>query len=152
MVALTSLLLSAVLATSAAAAPVVHAEGILKLPTLPLGLLCNVPGRIAKLLCPAATTTKASIVTKLGMAIGVDSGDAYRFTVRYGVAQRWQPATLVTGWSLPYVRGTIFECRTASAHTRDQPTGTIAPIHPHSRSRARSRVSTQASTRRIVCP
>ena len=43
--------------------------------------------------------------TPLGLARGVaDPDGALRFAVKYGIAARWQPSSVVTVWSLPYVQ------------------------------------------------
>src|SRR5260221_1652490 len=54
-------------------------------------------------LCPSQGTYLDRI-TPLGIARGVlDPIGAFRFTVRYGKAPRWQPSSVVTSWDLPCV-------------------------------------------------
>lgn len=66
----------------------------------PSKIICRSP--VAKnYLCPAQGTS-LNKPTPLGTAQGVaDPEGALRFAVRYGIADRWQPSSVVTAWNLP---------------------------------------------------
>lgn len=72
---------------------------------------------VGALATSTAKTTLASrqfpaqinVTTPLGgsSAVGVLSGDTYRFIVKYGIAGRWAASSLVTTWQLPSVAPTV---------------------------------------------
>ncbi|KAF9482817.1 alpha/beta-hydrolase [Pholiota conissans] len=67
----------------------------------PNKILCQLP-ILKRILCPRTSSSAITKNTPLGIASGVlDPDGAYRFSVKYASAARWQPSTIVTNWVLP---------------------------------------------------
>lgn len=71
-----------------------------KLPVIPPGLLCALPG-ISRAICPRQGATSFTVATPIGVAKGIEDGNAFRYAVKYASAARWQAPSLVTSWALP---------------------------------------------------
>ena len=71
----------------------------------PKKILCNIPlPQITRWICPETGEAALNRPTPLGVAVGTqEANGAYRFSVKYASAARWQPPTVVTTWALPYV-------------------------------------------------
>ncbi|KAF9488391.1 crystal protein [Pleurotus eryngii] len=106
MVALNYLTAFLWLVTFAVASPIPDVDrrgpfGPIRFPQIdPRGLLCKLP--LIRLICPRGGSSNPTCSTPIGTARGVvDPDGANRYSVKYANADRWQPSTVATIWSLP---------------------------------------------------
>ncbi|PPQ98806.1 hypothetical protein CVT24_003360 [Panaeolus cyanescens] len=94
-------LTAAVLVSPSFASPAINLKSIFSQPLDPKKIICQLPLTLKQYYCPPTGVSALNRPTQIGTAIGVNDNGAYRFSVKYASASRWQPSTIVSTWQLP---------------------------------------------------